>query len=142
MTAGFPMSTPFRSNAEMLRDAFEVWNAGDVDSVIPYIHPEIRWETSGIFPGLELVYEGRDGVERFWADFMRPWDEISVEPLDITEPYLDRLIAHVRFAGRTREGSDFEIEIWQLFILRDSALVYFHAFPDREQAEAAAQAHA
>src|SRR4051794_4238713 len=38
--SGFPMSAPFRSNPEMLRDAYEVWNAADLEAVISYIHPE------------------------------------------------------------------------------------------------------
>ena len=140
MNAGFPLSAPFRSNAEMLRDAFEDWNAADIDTLIAYIHPEIRWETSGIFPGLQPVYEGRRGVRRFWGDFMKPWKEISVEPLEITEPYLDRLVAHVRFRGTARDGDDLDVELWQVFVLRDSALIYFRAFTDRERANAAAQA--
>jgi ketosteroid isomerase-like protein len=135
------MSAPFRSNAEVLREAFEDWNAADLEALMAYIHPQIRWETSGIFPGLDRIYEGRAGVRRFWADFMAPWKEISVEPLDISEPYLDRLIAHVRFQGTGKDGTEFEAEIWQLFILRESALVYFRAFRERERAEAAAQGH-
>jgi len=136
------MSTPFRSNVEVLREAFDDWNAGDLEALMAYFHPQIRWETSGIFPDLDPVYEGRAGVRRFWADFMRPWKQITVEPLDITEPYLDRLIAHVRFRGTGKDGSKLEAEVWQLFILRQSALVYFRAFLEREQAETAAPAHA
>src|SRR4051794_28928606 len=139
--SGVPMSAAFRSNTEMLRDAYEVWNAADLEAVISYIHPQIRWEISGIFPGLDPVYEGRKGVRRFWEDFKKPWQVLSIEPLEITEPYIDRLIAHVRFRGRSWDGRDFETELWQLFILRDSALVYFRAFRDKAGAEAAAQAH-
>ena len=136
------MSAPFRSNPEMLRDAYEVWNAADLDAVISYIHPDIRWETSGIFPGLDDVYEGRQGVQQFWEDFKRPWQVLSVEPLEITEPYLDRLVAHVRFRATHKDGSKYEAEVWQMFILRESALVYFRAFLEREQAEKAAQTYA
>ena len=135
------MSTPFRSNAEVLREAFDDWNAADLESLMAYIHPQIRWETSGIFPGLDPVYEGRAGIRRFWADFTSPWEQISVIPLEITEPYLDRLIAHVRFRGTHKDGAKFEAEVWQMFVVRQSALVYFRAFREPEQAEAAAQAH-
>ena len=142
MSPAFPMSAPFRSNAEVLREAFADWNAADLETLMAYIHPEIRWETSGIFPDLEPVYEGRAGIRRFWSDFNRPWQKIAVEPLEITEPYLDRLVAHVRFRATHNDGSRFEAEVWQMFILRESALVYFRAFLEREQAEAAAQTYA
>jgi hypothetical protein len=71
---------------------------------------------------------------------MEPWEEISVEPLEILEPHADRIVAHVHFHGVAREGDDFDVELWQLYVLRDSGLIYFRAFIEREQALAAARA--
>jgi hypothetical protein len=36
-------------------------------------------------PDIDLVYEDRDGVRRFFKEFTDPWDEISIEIEDMIE---------------------------------------------------------
>lgn len=126
------------ANEEILRQAFAAWNSGDFDAALEFVADDIRWETTGLFPGLEPVYEGHQGVRRFWTEFSAPWTSIELQPIEIEEPYPDWMIVHVMFQAEGRQGIAVDLEIWQLYGMCDGKLAWFRAHPDRESALATA----
>jgi ketosteroid isomerase-like protein len=65
------------SGVDVMRRGFAAWNAGDIDGALALMHPDIEWRTSGVFPDVDDVYFGREGVRRFWSDFRGPWSRSS-----------------------------------------------------------------
>ena len=55
-----------RENVELVREAYAAWNDAEVEAVLPFLHPEVEFVTSGTFLGLDPVYGGHDGFRRFW----------------------------------------------------------------------------
>jgi ketosteroid isomerase-like protein len=50
---------PKRSNTELTEIGYRAWNEDDLDGLLAICHPEVEYYTSGIFPGLQFVYEGK-----------------------------------------------------------------------------------
>jgi ketosteroid isomerase-like protein len=118
------------------------WNSGDLDTTLKYLTEDVRWETGGIFPGLEPVYTGHAGVRRFWRGFMDPWETISIVPIAISEPSPGQLVAHVRFRASGRQGIEVDLELWQIYRMRKGRVHHFVTLTDPESAFAAASADA
>ena len=47
-----------------MREAIELWNEGDYEAVLTYQHPDTVWRLDPVFPDLDRVYEGREGVRQ------------------------------------------------------------------------------
>jgi ketosteroid isomerase-like protein len=89
---------------QIIRDGLAAWSRGDSEGVLIGLDPEIEFETSGVFPGLEPIYRGHDGFRRFFADFRTPWEDISidVERLVAGEEPLIVMVGRFHATGRDR----------------------------------------
>ncbi|HEY1357509.1 MAG TPA: nuclear transport factor 2 family protein [Thermoleophilaceae bacterium] len=122
---------------EMLREAFRRWNAGDFEGAEEFLHPEIEWHTSGRFPDLEPVYRGLDGVVRFWETFTAPWEEIVLEPRELTVAG-DQVIVEGGFRARGRDGIEVELVMFQRYAGRHGKIVLSETYRTRAAAFEAA----
>jgi hypothetical protein len=52
-----------------LEAAIEAWNRRDIDTVMERINEDVVWRTGDQFPDIESVYEGHEGVRRFFQIF-------------------------------------------------------------------------
>ena len=61
-----------------MREAFEAWNAGDMDAVRDLLHPDVimRMPEGWPEPG---PYVGFDAVMREWRQLRETWDADSFE---------------------------------------------------------------
>ncbi len=123
---------------EVVFEGIEAWNRGDVEGTVAFVHPEIVWETTGYFPGFDDVYHGREGVREFVTEFAAAWEDISIEVLEAAEPLPEQLAIRVKFKAHGRQGIPVDLEICQVYAGRDGLLIRFRAFPEWEDALAAA----
>ena len=49
------------TNTELAERGYRAWNEDDLDGLLAICHPEVEYHTSGVFPGLESVYERQGG---------------------------------------------------------------------------------
>ena len=57
------MGTPDASNAtELVRAVFLASNRGDVEAIVERLHPQVEWESVGVFLHPAGVARGRDAV--------------------------------------------------------------------------------
>ncbi len=88
-----------------MREAYEAWNRGDLDWTLDFIAPDGEFRTRQLFPDLEAVYRGREGLRRFWSTFREAWEAVLIE-VERIEPIGDeRVLALLRFHGRGRTES-------------------------------------
>ena len=126
---------------KLLQPGLDAWNTGDLEAALSGIDPEIAWHTAGVFPDIEPVYRGHDGLRRFWATFVEPWECIVLDVAEVlgesgtTED--GRMLTHSRFRARGREGIELDLEVFQLFRVRNGLLVEFRVFAGRDEALAA-----
>ncbi len=98
-----------------LERGFAAWNQLDVDGVMEVLAEDIVWRTGGALPGIGLVYEGHEGVRRFFEEFAEPWKEISVEILDVIEDREDQIVLLTRFHARGREGIEVDGRFFHIY---------------------------
>jgi len=127
------------TNLEIVREAYEAWSQGDLDAALDKFAADVIWQMAGVFPGIEPVYRGPEGVRRFSADFREPWESLTVEVGELAEIDEHRVLATVRFRGRGRgSGVETTAEFPQIWTLKDGSVVHLQSFADRSQALEAA----
>jgi ketosteroid isomerase-like protein len=94
-------------NAELLRSGYEAWNRDDCDAWLELLDPEIEIRTSGVFPDLSSVYQGRAGALRFWERFREAWAVFRIEVEEMEERG-DTVAAAIRFRAT---GVDSRVEV-------------------------------
>ena len=118
---------------ELAERGYRAWNEDDLEGLVAVCHPEVEYYTSGVFPGLQTVYEGRKGIRQWWADFHEPWQEIKVIPERIAET--DNGVAVlIRFEGTGRQGIETEMLFINTIEVRDGLALRFDSQPPTDEA--------
>jgi len=110
---------------------------GHLDAGLEFMDPEVELHLSGVFPDLDPVYRGHEGVLEFVSLFNAPWEELSVTPqrfFDLGE----RVLVLSRFEARGRDGIEANLPMAHLWTLRDGKVVRMDAFADQQKALEAA----
>jgi ketosteroid isomerase-like protein len=95
------------SNSDLLRLGYDAWNRQDPDGWIELLHPEIRIQTSGLFPDLAREYVGHARARKFWLQMHEPWELFAID-VEHVEDQDDWAIASIRFRGR---GADSGVDV-------------------------------
>src|SRR5215208_2885590 len=98
------MSEP-SDNVERYREALEAWNRRDLVWILEQAAPDFEFHTAQMFPGIDSVYRGREGMVEFWTTFIEePWAlfELEIESLAAAED--GRVLALLTFNGTDRES--------------------------------------
>jgi ketosteroid isomerase-like protein len=118
---------------EIVRRAHEALNGGDIDAVVALCNPAFRLDMSDrVFN--PAVYEGHDGIRRFYAEVRDVWDRYTWEPEELIERG-DLVVALLRSSG-TGRGSGIELErstamVWRV---RQGRAMSVRFFRNREAA--------
>ncbi len=126
-----------QENVEIVRRVYEAFNRSDWDAVYRDLHPDFEMTTPA--RGLDAgIFRGREEGQGYWEDFFRPYEAVTVEPVEFFESG-DQLVVFLETRLRPR-GSSAEIEVrtGNLWTIRDGTVVSLRIFPEREQALEAA----
>jgi ketosteroid isomerase-like protein len=109
----------------------------DPERMVEVCDPDVEWHT--LWPGLEQVYRGHDGIRAFGYAFLEIFEDAGQEVLEVVELDADRVFLHTRVFGRGRgSGTPAEMHVYDLWTFKDGLLVHRRPFYEREQAEKAA----
>jgi ketosteroid isomerase-like protein len=111
-----------RTPLDVTRHGFAAWNSGDLDAFLEVVHPEIKWVTSGVFPGLRSSYSGHDGIREFWRAFQEPWESLEIELERSAEVDADSVLVLVHFHARGRDGIETDRRMANHLTVRDGKL--------------------
>ncbi|HWG08397.1 MAG TPA: nuclear transport factor 2 family protein [Solirubrobacteraceae bacterium] len=126
-----------QENVELVRCAHEALNGGDVDALVALCDADFRLDMSDrVFN--PAVYEGHEGIRRFYSEVRDVWESYLWEPEQLMEAG-ENVIALLRSGGRGR-GSGVEVErqtamVWTVQNGQATALRFFR---DRDAALEAA----
>ncbi len=127
-------------NVERYREALEAWNRRDLVWILEQAAPDLEFNTAQLFPGIEPIYRGREGMVEFWTTFIEePWAlfRLEVEALDPAGE--DRVLALITFHGTSRDtGEEVAIPYAHLATFRDDVVARIDAYADWDEARAAA----
>jgi uncharacterized protein len=125
-----------QENVEIVRRLYETTD-GHLDAGLEFLAPEIELHLTGVFPDLEPVYRGHEGVQEFVERFNAPWEELSVDPSRFIDNG-DQVLVFSHFHARGRDGIEVSIPLAHLWTLRSDQVVRMDAFADQEKALEAA----
>jgi uncharacterized protein len=126
-----------QENVELVRRAHEALNGGEVDALVALCDVGFRLDMSDRVLN-PAVYEGHDGIRRFYAEVREVWASYTWEPEELVESE-DTVIALLRSGGRGR-GSGIEVErrTAMVWTVRENRATSLRFYRDREEALEAA----
>jgi len=127
-------------NVERYREALEAWNRRDLVWILEQAAPDLEFHTAGIFPGVEPLYRGREGMVKFWTTFIEePWALFRLEVDSLEAAGEDRVVALITFHGTEREsGEEVTLRYAHLASFRGEEVARIEAFDDWGAARRAA----
>jgi ketosteroid isomerase-like protein len=120
-------------NVEIVRSAHDALNGGDIDALVVLCDAEFRLDMSNrVFN--PAVYEGHDGIRRFYSEVRDVWASYVWEPEELMEAG-DSVVALLR-SGGTGRGSGVEVErrTAMVWTVRKGRAVALRFFRDRNEA--------
>ena len=121
-----------QENVEIVRAAFEAWNAGDMDAFRELYDPDVicglpeGWPEPG-------PYVGREAVMRQFEQLRETWDADALEPISDFIDAADRVAREVHLAWRGH-GPEANMEATGVFTVRKGKIVYLEYFWDHAEA--------
>jgi ketosteroid isomerase-like protein len=126
---------PESEQLSRLRAALETWNAGEYEATIGYTHPDVIWRVEPFFPDMEPVYEGHEGLRRFFKTFNEAWEENTLEVARVIDERPGQIYVELTFRAKARDGLEFEAPFHQIYRYDDeNRLIEFHGFVEEADA--------
>jgi ketosteroid isomerase-like protein len=127
------------TNADLVRQGFEALGDGDVEALLPLIHPEFELITPPSLAAEPDTYRGPDGLRRYFESFYEAMDRVTFEPDDfITVGERVVVPSTLRTRGRTTgiETTQRVVQVWEV---RDEKAYRVEVYATVEEALAAAR---
>jgi ketosteroid isomerase-like protein len=129
-------------NADLVRQGYEALRKGDVDALIPLIHPEFEVTTPSDLAAEPDTYRGPEGIRRYFESFYEAMDRVSFEPEDFIQVG-ERVVVPSRLITRGRttgiETEQRTVGVWEV---RDRKAYRVEVFATLDEAMAAARSAA
>jgi ketosteroid isomerase-like protein len=128
-----------RQHLDAIRRGHDAFNQGALDQAWEIFAEDIEWGTTGVWPGMQETYRGREGVQK-WADTVRgEWESFEVSIEEVLEDQVDSIAVVERLRGRGREsGAEAEMLVYAAYWFNDEdQLVKRRAFRTAGEALAA-----
>ena len=107
-------------NVRIGRELIEAVNHRDLDAFLARVRPDVEWDDTEGWPGIQGVYRGRSGVQDWWERFLEVWESVEVEIDEITEGAGDSVVLEVSGAFRgASSGVPTEIRAWEVLWIAD-----------------------
>ncbi len=127
------------TNADLVRERFAPMRDGDVEALLPLIHPDFEVTTP---PGLAAepdTYRGPEGIRRYFDSFYEIMDRVSFEPHDFIGVG-ERVVVPVTLRARGRTtGIETTQKVVQVWELRDEKAYRIEVYATLEEAMDAAR---
>jgi uncharacterized protein len=119
-------------NLEIVRKLFADLEATDLAGALSLFHPEVEWSPT------EGTYRGIEGVGSHWIEWMEPWDEHRIEPVELIEAG-ENVIATIHLTARgEHSGMEIDQHFFQVYTVREGKITRMVEFVDRASALEAA----
>lgn len=127
-------------NLDRYREAMDAWNRRDLVWILEQTSADFEFHTAQLFPGIEPVYRGREGMVEFWTTFIEePWALLHIDVDELVEAPDGRVLALLTFTGTEREsGAEISLRYAHLCRFEGDEVTRIDAFADWDEARRAA----
>ena len=122
-----------QANVESYRRWVDAWARGDRETYLRDVPPDAEFHASGVFPGLDSVYRGREGACKLWDDMRGPWDHFVVT-IERIEDLGDTIVALVTFSVKGRGGISTNRPWAHVVTYRDGVAIRTDNYPSWDEA--------
>jgi ketosteroid isomerase-like protein len=116
-------------HAELVRNAFERFNARDLDGLAELMDPEGHLYPYAIDERRHEGYEGHEGLRAYLADVDQLFEEFHVDISEYKDVGEGVVLADGRIIGRTRDGIDIDMAASWLWTVSDGKVTRMQAHP-------------
>jgi len=128
-----------QQNVDVVRAAYEGFNADGSAGTLPFLHPEVVWDESNLPARRPGIYRGHEGVLRLGRENAELWKEIRVDVDELLDTGNGTVVAFVRVRGCGRHtGEKVELAMSQVWTIRDAKGFHVKLYLDRQEALEAA----
>ena len=121
-----------QENVEIVRAAFQAWNAEDMDALRELYDPKVSWRPPPDWPE-PGPYVGRDAVMRQLEQLRQTWDADTQDPIDDFIDAVDRVVVRFVWRGAGR-GPESNVELTGVYTMRKGKLFAIEHFWDHAEA--------
>jgi ketosteroid isomerase-like protein len=127
-------------NVEIVREAVEAFNDGNLDAAFELVHPDIELRSPDVFPDA-ATYRGVEAVREFFETWLETFQGFRLHLEDCVAAGDERVLATLRVSGQGVEsGASVESpKLFQLIDLRDGKILRASFFPTETEALEAAR---
>jgi ketosteroid isomerase-like protein len=124
-----------QANRELVRQFENGWAGGDLDAVQKCVSADFEFDWTNSIGPFVGVYEGHDGLARFWKELQETWDDFAPHALETIECGPDQLITVNLVSGRGK-GSGIPVQARgvMLWTIRDGQIARVKLFQTKEDA--------
>jgi ketosteroid isomerase-like protein len=127
-----------QENVELVQRTYEAFNRGDFETMVADVRPDAEYIASGAIPGVAGVYLGPNGYKRFASWLSDQFDGARTVVRECIDAG-DQVAVCVTIRGRGKQsGVETSWNVWQVWTLRDGAILRSQGFVSREEALEAA----
>jgi ketosteroid isomerase-like protein len=123
-----------QENVDIVRRSVEAFLAGDIESALSYLHPEVQWH--GTIGGLDegRIHRGHDAVIASFAENLASWEQLTLEPEDYIEAGDSVVVLWHEVAKSRHSEVEMETRTAVVYTLRDGLVVEVQGYMDRDAA--------
>ncbi|HEY7629952.1 MAG TPA: nuclear transport factor 2 family protein [Thermoleophilaceae bacterium] len=126
-----------QDNIQIVLEENSRYNAGDHEPRLEFWHEDAEYHQSREDPDAD-VHRGIDEIRALFARWSESYPDLTSEPLE-ARGNGPRVFLWVRLVGRgARSGLPMEMELGQVYWLRDGRVERLDEYPERAEALAAA----
>ena len=126
-----------REDVEIVRQALEAYNSGDIARIVALTHPDFEAEVPAELSAEPDTYRGHDGIRRYFESFQEAMDDIVFELERVTDTGAAVLV-EMRVTARGRQTSipveQRNVGVWTV---RDGKVVGVRAYAELDDARRA-----
>jgi ketosteroid isomerase-like protein len=125
-----------QENVEIVRDASEAINRGDVDAALKHCAPDCEFDVSRAVGPVHGTY-GLDQMRQAIEEFHEPWESVRYEVDELIEAG-DLVMTPVTNLLRGRDGIEVQARGAWVWTFRDGSVARVTFYPERQDALEAA----
>jgi ketosteroid isomerase-like protein len=131
------MAPAQESSVALVQRLYDAWAAGDTETALAGIDPDIEWIEPADNPDGE-ARRGPEGVLASMAQWTQPFEDYGYEIVERTDLGAQALFGLVQRGRGRASGVQVESRIWHLWTVKDRRAARLEMFMDRDAALAAA----
>jgi uncharacterized protein len=131
-----------QENVEIVRRMYDAFNAGDYQTSLNLMSPDIEYHELAGMPGAGQgvgVYHGHEELAQWYSEFLSQWESLESVPGEITELEADLVLVVETWRARgASSGVDVERTAFALYTIAEGQITSLRYFSTKAEALEAA----